>query len=98
MNIIILIDFRKMSNFKTVSRRHFERTKSSLSLKKQWADHHYYINIDITLFRTLSHVIIMATKSEEKRDRDLTKESSIRVIDTHRDSGKARLILITEIA
>jgi hypothetical protein len=87
-----------MSYFKTVSRRHFERTKSSLLQKKQWTEHHYYINMDVTLFRTLSHVIIMVTKSEEKRDEDLTKESSIKVIDTHRESGKAQLILIIEIA
>ncbi len=54
--------------------------------------------MDVILFRTFSHVIIMTQKVDQHAERGagiLIKESSIQVIDTRQESGKARLILVT---
>jgi hypothetical protein len=51
--------------------------------------------MDVTLFKTFSHMIIMTRKVDlftEKGAGILIKESSIKVIDSRRDSGKAQLI------
>ncbi len=53
--------------------------------------------MDVIPFRTFSHVIIMTQKENpcaEKGAGILIKESSIKVIDASRDSGKAQLILL----
>jgi hypothetical protein len=54
--------------------------------------------MDVILFRTFSHVIIMMQKvvtCVEKGAGILIKESSSKVIDAHRDSGKAQPIHLT---
>jgi hypothetical protein len=52
--------------------------------------------MDVILFKTFSHVIIMNWKVDQCAERGvgiLIKESSIKVIDGRQDSGKARLII-----
>jgi hypothetical protein len=52
--------------------------------------------MDVFLFRTFGHVIIMMWIVDPCAERGvgiLIKESSIKEIDTGRDSGKAQLIL-----
>jgi hypothetical protein len=51
--------------------------------------------MDVILFRTFSHLIIMTQKMDPHTEKGigiLIKESSIKVIDASRDSGKALLI------
>jgi hypothetical protein len=52
--------------------------------------------MDLILFRTFSHVIIMTLKVDPRTQggaRMLIKESYIKVIDMNGDSGKAQLII-----
>jgi hypothetical protein len=51
--------------------------------------------MDVILFKTLSHMIIMMRKVDPRAEKGagiLIKESSIKVIDACRDSGKAQMI------
>jgi hypothetical protein len=54
------------------------------------------MNMVVILFRTLNHMNIMMRK-RGSMGKDLVKESSIKVIDAHRDTGKARLIITIRI-
>jgi hypothetical protein len=54
------------------------------------------MNKVVILFRTINHMIIIMQK-RGSMGKDLVKESSIKVIDAHRDSGKARLIITIRI-
>ncbi len=52
--------------------------------------------MDVILFKTFSQVIIMKWKVNQCAERGagiLIKESSIKVIEAHQDTGKAQLII-----
>ncbi len=54
--------------------------------------------MDVILFRTFSHVIILTWKVDPHTERgagDINLKSPIKVIDARRDSGKARLIFLS---
>jgi hypothetical protein len=83
-----------MIHFNTVLRRLVAWIRSSLLVKIQWQKHQY-LNMDVTLFGTCSHMTIMMWKVDTRTEggaRILIKESSIKAIEIWRILEKARLI------
>jgi hypothetical protein len=83
---------QKLAPFNNVLRRRDACIKSDLLLKIQWKEHHYLYEMDDILLRTFSHMIIMTRKMDPSAQRwagILFEESSIKVIDAHRDARKA---------
>ncbi len=69
-------------------RRLVSLIRSSLLLKKQWKEHHYFYKHGYILFGTFSHMIIMTQKVDplaEKGAGISIKESSFKVIDVWLD-------------